>query len=155
MQWTQSIDEYAAGPAQVARAVAGMTAQQLRARPVAGKWSTLEVVCHLADFEIVYADRLKRVLAENEPPLRGGDPSQFAAHLAYEARDLDEELAVIDATRKQLARILRTLHPEDFERRGIHSEAGPITLGQLLERITGHVPHHLRFIQEKRKALGL
>ena len=46
-----------------------MTQEQLIARPIPGKWSTLEVVCHLADFEIVYADRIKRVIAENEPTL--------------------------------------------------------------------------------------
>ena len=54
-------------------AVAGMSQEQLIARPIPGKWSTLEVICHLADFEIVYADRIKRVIAENEPILFGGD----------------------------------------------------------------------------------
>jgi hypothetical protein len=43
-------------------ATAGMTREQTMARPVAGKWSTLEVVCHIADFEIVGADRIKRVM---------------------------------------------------------------------------------------------
>jgi hypothetical protein len=28
-------------------------------------------------------------------------------------------------------------------------------LETLLKRITGHVPHHLKFIQDKRTALGL
>jgi len=46
------------------------------------------------------------------------------------------------------------LKPEDFQRRGIHSEAGPLTLETLLQRITGHIPHHVRFIEEKRKAMA-
>jgi hypothetical protein len=50
-----------------------MSQEQLIARPIPGKWSTLEVVCHLADFEIVFADRIKRVIAENEPALFGGN----------------------------------------------------------------------------------
>jgi hypothetical protein len=33
-----------------------MTREQLLARPVPGKWSTQEVVCHLADYEPIYAD---------------------------------------------------------------------------------------------------
>ena len=53
--------------------------EQLVARPIPGKWSTLEVICHLADFEIVYTDRIKRVIAENEPTMFAGDPDQFAA----------------------------------------------------------------------------
>ena len=148
------IDNYLDGPGILRKAVAGMTPEQLVARPIPGKWSTLEVICHLADFEIVYADRIKRVIAENEPTLFGGDPDAFAARLAYQQRDGEEELQLIELIRKQVARILRSLSREDFQRRGIHSESGPLTLETLVQRITGHIPHHVRFIEEKRKALG-
>lgn len=134
--------------------IVGMTDEQLRARPVAGRWSTREVVCHLADFEIVCADRIKRVIAENEPHLADGDPDLFAARLAYDQRDVDEELALIEATRKHVGRILRTLQADDFQRRGIHSKAGPLTLETFVQRITRHIPHHVRFIKEKRQAMG-
>jgi hypothetical protein len=130
-----------------------MSGEQLVARPIPGKWSTLEVICHLADFEIVYADRIKRVIAENEPTLFGGDPDEFAARLAYQERKPEEELLLIETVRKQVARILRTLTPEDYQRRGIHSESGPLTLETLVQRITGHIPHHVQFILEKKKAL--
>ncbi len=92
------IDEYLAGPQMLRQAVAGMSREQLLARPIAGKWSTLEVICHLADFEIVGADRIKRVIAENEPTLLGGDENAFAARLAYRQRDADEGLLLIDAS---------------------------------------------------------
>lgn len=150
-----NIDDYVSGPALLRTTVAGMTAEQLVARPIPGKWSTLEVICHLADFEIVYADRIKRIIAEDEPTLFSGDPDGFAARLAYHERNAEEELLLIALIRQQVARILRTLKPEDFQRRGIHSESGPITLDILVERITGHIPHHVRFIEEKRKALAL
>ncbi len=150
---TPSIDEYLDGPRLLRRAVAGMTPEQLTARPIPGKWSTLEVICHLADFEIVYADRIKRTIAENEPSLLGGNPDSFAARLAYHDRQVEEELQLIELVRKQVARILRTLKPKDFQLHGIHSEFGPLTLETLLQRITGHIPHHVRFIDERRKAL--
>jgi len=149
------IDAYAAGPKLLREATRGMTREQALARPIAGKWSTLECVCHIADFEIVYADRLKRVIAENEPTMFGGDPDVFAARLAYERRDLAEELNLIEACRGQVVRILRTLSDGDFQRIGKHSEAGPLTLQTLLERVTDHIPHHANFIQEKRAALKI
>ena len=68
------------------------------------------------------------MIAENEPTLFGGDQKLFAARLAYHQRNAEEELLLIEMIRKQVARILRTLKPEDFQRRGIHSEAGPLTL---------------------------
>lgn len=153
MSILQLIDEYVQGPKLLRAAVAGMSRQQLVARPIPGKWSTLEVVAHLADFEPVYADRMKRVLAENEPTLFGGDPDKFAAKLAYHERDLENELGLIDCVRKQMATILRSVPESDFQRVGRHSEAGPLTLRTFLERITGHIPHHLPFIVEKRQAL--
>ena len=149
----QLIDEYLAGPALLQSAVAGMTAIEIDAAPVPGKWSTRQVVCHIADFEPVYADRMKRVIAEDEPTLMSGDPNVFAARLAYDQRDITEELELIEVTRRQVARILRTLKPEDFRRCGRHSTDGPLTLTTLLERIAIHIPHHVKFIEEKKAAL--
>jgi hypothetical protein len=148
------IDEYLAGPGLLRRAIAGMTREQLLARPVRGKWSTLGVVCHLADYEPIYADRIKRVIALEEPELPQGDPGLFAARLAYGRRDVGEELALVELTRTQVARILRSVKPEDFRRRGLHSRDGALTLEDLLQRITAHIPHHIRFIEEKRRALA-
>jgi hypothetical protein len=51
-----------------------------------------------------------------------------------------------------MARILRALKPEDFQRQGGHSRDGVLTLKVLLQRITAHIPHHVRFIEEKRRA---
>src|SRR5262249_10821070 len=127
----QLIDNYLTGVAALRGAVAGLSRDQLRARPVPGKWSTLEVVCHIADFEPVYADRMKRVIAEERPTLLGADEKRFAAALAYHERDLDEELDIVERTRKQMARILRTLPAAALERIGVHNEAGPLSLAEL------------------------
>jgi hypothetical protein len=154
MQPATLIDNYLDGPQVLRKAVAGMSQEQLVARPIPGKWSTLEAICHLADFEIVFADRIKRVIAENEPTMFGGNPDVFAARLAYHNRQAEEEVLLIETIRSQVARILRSLTPEDFQRRGIHSESGPLTLETLVQRITGHIPHHVQFIDEKRKALA-
>jgi hypothetical protein len=148
------IEEYLAGPGVLRRAVSGLTRDELLARPIPGRWSTQEIVCHLADYEPIYADRMKRVIAIKEPELLKGDPGLFAARLAYDQRDVDEELALIEITRKQMARILRALKPEDFQRKGGHSRDGALTLEVLLRRITAHIPHHVRFIEEKRRAMA-
>jgi hypothetical protein len=148
------IEQYLAGPDLLRRALGGMAKEQLHARPIPGKWSTQEVVCHLADYEPIYADRMKRVIALKEPELLKGDPGLFAERLAYDQRDVQEELALIELVRKQMARILGSLKPEDFQRKGGHSRDGMLTLEELLKRITGHIPHHVGFIEEKRKALS-
>lgn len=149
----QLIADYAAGPRVLADAVAGLTPEQLKTRCAPGQWSILEVVAHICDAELLYADRIKRVLAEDAPPLQKMDPDQFAARLAYHKRDLQEELTAIAGLRAHVARLLRTLTGEDFGRVGIHSADGPLTVTQLLERVTKHIPHHVEFIRGKRQAL--
>jgi hypothetical protein len=133
-----------------------MTREQFVARPVPGRWSTLEVLAHLSDMEAVFAERIKRIVAYDEPPLlMSADENRYFAALRYHDRDAAEELALIDATRAQCARLIRGLRPEHLARTGVHSVKGMLTLEQVIRTVTGHISHHLPFVVEKRKALGL
>lgn len=143
------IQKYSMGAQALSDVVLSVSAEKFDLTPQPGKWSIRQVVCHLADFEPIYADRMKRVLVEENPTLFGGDPDVFAGGLHYDKRDVREELELIRIVRSQMVRILKAMDLEDFQRTGVHSEAGPLTLETLLERITGHIPHHLKFIEEK------
>ena len=149
------LSDYRNGPLVLQSVLSGMTAEQLDVAPVPGKWSTRQVICHLADAELVYADRFKRIIAEDRPALRGMDPDVFTAELAYGERDLQIEVDTIEAIRRHMSGILAATPESAFQRIGIHSEDGPLTLQTLLERITGHIPHHARTIVAKRRALGI
>ena len=149
------IDRYAAGATQPAQAIAGLTRDQLNAFPVPGTWSIQQIVLHLMDSDLIGADRMKRVAAEDRPPtLIGYDETAFARELFYD--QLDPQLACdIFAKNRQLtAEILRRLPDSAFDRTGDHNEHGPMTLAELLETYVGHLDHHLKFIRDKRKLLG-
>jgi hypothetical protein len=145
-----SIDQYAAGPNVLRQALADFPADKLATPLPPGEWSALQVVGHLCDFELVYADRIQAIVAEDGPQIPGRDETRFTARLHYEDRDLDDELALIAAVRRHIARLLRKLSPADFQRVGIHSVAGPLTLVEVLQRAAGHLPHHAEFIEKKR-----
>lgn len=149
------IERYKQGPNLLRQAIAGMTVEQMGARPVPGRWSTREVVCHIVDFDQLYADRMKRVIAEKEPNFFPSEPDAFAAHLAYAKRDVAKELELLTLLREQMAVILESLPEEAFQRAGRHPVRGLVTLQDLLQAITDHIPHHIRFIEEKKAALGL
>ena len=55
-------------------AVADLSREQLVARPIPGKWSVLELLCHLADTDANIAHRLKRVLSEERPEFERVQP---------------------------------------------------------------------------------
>lgn len=149
------ITAYEAGPGQLRAAMKGMSAEQLRARPVPGRWSNLEVLCHLADCEQFFADRMKRTIATDRPLLLGAEGSRYPVPLHYHERDPEEELEVVALTRRQMARILRLLPEDAWRRTAVHSESGLVTLRQLVLHAVRHQDHHLAFVAEKRKALGL
>ena len=147
------ITAYERGIDDLSASVAGMSNEQLLARPIAGKWSTLEVICHIADCEQFFADRIKRTIALERPLLMAVDSDLYLDSLNYQQHDVQKELDLVAATRRQLVRILRTLHPTSWHRTAVHSEKGLMTLHQLLHYPTNHLNHHLKFIAEKRAAM--
>src|SRR5690349_13582058 len=85
------IEAYRDGIEVLRQAVAGMTPEQLVACPVPGRWSTMEVVCHLADFEPIYADRRKRVIATERPLMLSAGGVAFGRSMACQELTNDEE----------------------------------------------------------------
>src|SRR5258708_7049987 len=63
------IEQYVAGSEKLRRGVAGLTEEEIRARPGPGAWSMLEVVVPLADSDPISIARMKRILSEDTPPL--------------------------------------------------------------------------------------
>lgn len=146
----EAVQLYAEGAGVLAEAIQGLTAEQLRSRPVRGTWSIQEIVLHLLDSDLVASHRMKRIIAEDNPRLEAYDESAFTARLHY--HELDPALAceVFRLNRRLTAATLRELGPAEFERTGVHAEAGPVTLGVLVRSYAQHLEHHLRFLREKR-----
>jgi uncharacterized damage-inducible protein DinB len=150
----QLIEEYVACGPRLRKAVAGLNAHDLTARPGPGKWSILELVIHLADSDAISIDRMKRILTEENPPLLYADETAYADRLCSHEQSLDDALTLIEAGRRQFARVLRKLPDEAFARRGTHNRRGAMTVGELVEDYIEHVNHHLKFLQDKRIRLG-
>jgi hypothetical protein len=153
MDTTAAIESYLAGPAELRAAVAGLSPEQLRARPIPGKWSVLEVLCHLADTDANIAYRIKRTLSEDRPTFERVQPDLLLAALAYESRDADEELALLELGRRQVARILNASPPDAWRRAGVVGDRGEKTVFQMVNGGVEHLAHHLRFVAEKRRVL--
>src|SRR2546426_10210415 len=86
------IEQYAVGGEKIRRAVAGLTQEDLRARPGPGAWSALEVVVHLADSDAISIDRMKRILTEDNPPLLYAHESAYVDRLHTHEQDLEDAL---------------------------------------------------------------
>jgi hypothetical protein len=106
------------------------------------------------DSDLVAADRMKRVIAEDEPALLAYDESKWASRLMYEEQPIETATSLFDQNRRQMAFVLSRVDEAAFSRIGRHSERGVLTLAQLVEDYAEHLDHHLRFIYEKRERMG-
>jgi uncharacterized damage-inducible protein DinB len=149
------IDRYAAGGAILGYAVSGLTPDQETARPGPGAWSAVELSAHLLDADLVIADRMKRVIAEDDTVLQAFDENAWVERLGYQSTSVVEAVELLAANRRWMTRILRGLADADFARAGQHTERGRVTLAELLATATNHIDHHLRFLYAKRARLGV
>jgi uncharacterized damage-inducible protein DinB len=148
------IEAYAAAPARLRAAVAGLSREELTARPGPGKWSILEVVVHITDSDAISIDRMKRILTEDDPPLLYADETAYVDRLFTHEQDLEDALVLLEVGRRQWAKVLRKLPDAAFDRKGIHNRRGPVTLGGMVASYVAHIDDHLEFIVGKRQALG-
>jgi uncharacterized damage-inducible protein DinB len=154
------IEEYARGGEKIDLAIRGLTREDLLWKPPAdadaklGKWSIQEVVIHLLDSDLIGMDRLKRMLAMENPLLVGYDENLFTQKLHPEEQSAEEAVKILDLSFKNFARVLRKLPDSAFTRGGTHNERGPMKAGEYLQYMIAHTDRHLKFIHAKRAAMG-
>jgi uncharacterized damage-inducible protein DinB len=148
------IERYAAGGPVLAYAASGLSPEQEKARPGPGDWSIAELVTHLLDADLVAAERMKRVIAEDEPLLQSFDENAWIDRLGAQEMSVEEAVNLFVANRRWMTRVLARCSEADFGRAGTHSEAGRLTLAALVTKMVNHLDHHLRFLYTKRGKLG-
>ena len=151
---SQLIDEYAKGGTDLRIAVRGLSREDLIAYPVPGTWSIQEIVLHLMDSELILSDRMKRVIAEENPTLTAFNETLFARNLHYLDQSAEDAITIIDLNRQNFSRVLTRLPDSAFDRIGMHTERGSMKLLDLLEGANKHLKHHLNFVVDKREKLG-
>jgi hypothetical protein len=152
------IEHYAAGGEKLSLAIRGLTREDLLAVPAAdanvGRWSIHQVVVHLMDSELICADRLKRMIAEENPTLIGYNENKFVENLFYHDQPAEQAVQIVDLNRKLFANVLRRLPAAAFDRRGTHNERGVITVAGYLKSTNDHLDRHIDFIHKKRAHMG-
>ena len=152
--------KYAASGSALRQPISGMTPAHIQAAPptanaAAGKWTTQQVVVHLADADSVFTHRLKRIIAEDSPAYSAWSEDRFVARLVYEAQSVEDALLVIEANHRQIGRVLDAIGAACLDRVGLHSSAGEQSARTVLKYATWHISHHLEFVKAKKIALGL
>jgi hypothetical protein len=115
-------------------------------RPAPGKWSATEILCHLADCELVFGFRLRQTLAEDSPTVQPFDQDKWAA--TYPGITAAEAMRAFSALRAWNLLLIGTVLPDAATRPVTHPERGTMTFLTLVETMAGHDLNHLGQLQK-------
>lgn len=134
-------------PATLARLLRGRSRRMLSRRPARGEWAVNEVVSHLADAEIAFAFRIRKIVSERTPALSPWDQEAWAEGLAYRKSDVKTALATFAAIRRANLAVVERLSATERRRSGVHPEYGRLRIDQLVEHMAEHDLNHLNQIR--------
>jgi DinB superfamily len=139
-------------PKQIAAAVSGLPEKTLRYKPSPDKWCVLEILAHLVDIEIVYAHRMRQMLADKQPVIAPMDQDDWAKNLGYLQESVPELVALYGLNRHHTLQLLRRLKPGDLEKSAYHPELKrDVTLSEYIGMMGGHGANHLEQIERLKK----
>jgi hypothetical protein len=146
------IQEAEKSPKQIAAAVSGLPDKTLRYKPAPEKWCILEILAHLADMEILYAYRLRQMLADKNPVIAPIDQDDWAKHLGYVESSPAELVALYGLNRHATLQLLRRMKPGDLEKSAHHPERNrAVTVAEYVGMMSKHGPNHLAQIEKLKK----
>jgi hypothetical protein len=135
-----------ATPSQLALLLEAMGTAKSRIPPAPGKWSAAEIICHLADCELVFAFRLRQTLTVDGPTIQPFDQEKWAA--SYGGIAASEALEVFTSLRGWNRRLIAGALPGAASRPVTHPERGTMTFLTLVETMAGHDLNHMVQLQK-------
>jgi hypothetical protein len=149
------VDRIAATPANLRKAVAGLTDQQLDTPYRDGGWTVRQVVHHVPDSHLNAYTRFRLALTEPTPTIR-----PYMEHLWAELPDargapVEISLALLEALHHRWGLLLRTLGTADWQLRYLHPENGRAwSLDEVVALYAWHGEHHVAHITRLRDRMG-
>lgn len=150
------LEEWARRPRSVRLARLGRTADDLAAalrgvdratltrRPDAKSWAPIEVLCHLRDSESSFLDRLRQIMATDEPRFPTVNPNQIAEERRYLEQPLGPALEAFHRHRDATLFFFAALAEGDWARAGHQMDSrGRRTLDDFLGVMAWHDENHL------------
>lgn len=111
--------------------------------PAVGRWSILEIAAHLADAELLASTRIRRIITQDRPEMRGYKQELWAQSLAYGQQKIEAMSARFVVLRRENAALLEMIGEEVWRLKGRHDEYGELSLRELIEDYITHTAKHL------------
>jgi hypothetical protein len=149
------IEEIAATPANLRKAVAGLSPAQMATPYRDGGWTVTQVVHHLPESHMQAYARCKLALTEENPTIKPYDEAAWAKLPDVTLTPAEVSLTMLEALHTRWVNLLRSMTPEQFQRGFFHPEHGRvISLERMLSLYAWHGRHHVAHITKLRSRNG-
>jgi len=150
----RAIDEIAALPSAMRKAVHGLSEEQLDTPYRPGGWTVRQVVHHVPDSHLNAYTRVKLALTEDRPTIRPYNEARWVELPDTAHTPLGISLTMLEALHERWVVLLRSIEPQDFSRKFVHPEAGEMDIGKAVYHYAWHGRHHLGHITSLRQRMG-
>jgi len=130
-------------PRVLRRIVRGAPGRALRSRPASGKWAVSEILAHLADTELVWSYRIRRILESRGAELQGMDQNRWCRNLGYSSIPTSQSIATFEALREWDLALFERLPAGSPRAWGSHTQFGRLPISKIVRLLAGHDRNHL------------
>lgn len=111
-------------------------------RPNDSTWSTTEYACHIRDVCVLYAQRLHRMLTENDPEYLNWSSDDAAVEGRYGLADPATTMQELEPALLALADAFDAVHEQQWQRSGRRSDGASFTVDSFARYLLHDVVHH-------------
>ncbi len=109
-------------------------------------WTTLEVLCHLRDFDGYFRGRAVMMAMQEHPDLPAYDHEALAIEGRYNEQNLQLVLDELVASRRETIDFFEELSGAQWERTGVHPERGDFAMTDAVMQVGLHDVVHIEQI---------
>jgi uncharacterized damage-inducible protein DinB len=148
------IEDIAAAPALLRKAVHDLEDEQLDTPYRDGGWTVRQVVHHLGDSHLNAYIRLKLALTEDEPTIKPYDEAAWATLGDSVSTPITVSVTLLESLHERWMHVFRAMSAADFARTFRHPDHGAVTLDWLVAMYSWHSRHHVGHITALRERRG-
>jgi uncharacterized damage-inducible protein DinB len=127
----------------IASIIIKLNNRQIQQHRIKGKWSIHENIAHMTRYQLIFIDRIHKILAIDGPEFgayKAEGDSEFELFCAFTPYEL---LKRISSDREVIFHLITYLPPDKLERTGTHPKYGKLTILEWTEFFLLHEAHHL------------
>ncbi|HEX8965924.1 MAG TPA: DinB family protein [Patescibacteria group bacterium] len=142
----QDFLEYITAYKDLIKVVKNLSPKQLDFKISLTEWSIHEVIVHIADTEMIFCERIRRIIAEENPTLTPFNQEQWANNMFYNKQDYKLALNWFKLQRESTFALLQLLTKKEWERKAM-KDGKEVTLFDIFNIAKKHIQTHLAQIE--------